>query len=103
MHPTHPASDPWDWPMTRTGQAAMALLGLAIVIPLTTPLAMMVVPFGQEDESLLGWIVLPLMAAGALTLLSGILALVAMIVLRERSLYLGFAVLGAILVLMLAV
>lgn len=99
MHTTQPASDLWDWPMTRTGQAAMALLGLALVVPLVTPLAMMIFPFGQDDESILGWVVVPLLIAGSLALLSGILALVAMIFLRERSLYLGFAVLGGLVTL----
>lgn len=103
MHPSHPASDLWDWPMTRIGQAAMALLGLAFVVPLITPLAMLILPFGQEDESVMGWIVLPLLVAGAIALLSGLLALVAMVFLRERSLYLGFAILGGLIALSFAV
>lgn len=103
MRTSEPSSDLWDWPMSRLGQAAMAMLGLAIVLPLLTPLFLMLAPIAVEGEEELGWIVVPILVAGALAALSGVLALVAIFLRRERSFYLAFPVLGALIVVWLIV
>lgn len=79
----------------------MALLGLAIVLPLLVPLFLWVAPIEVEGEAVLGWIVVPVLVAGGLMTLSGALALVALIIKRERSLYLAFPLLGSLLMVFL--
>jgi hypothetical protein len=103
MNQTHSSSDLWDWPTSRTGQAAMALLALAIVLPFLVPLFVWITPITVEGEAVIGWVVVPVMIAAGLAMLSCVLALAAIILRRERSLYLAFPFLAALIVVLVIV
>jgi hypothetical protein len=102
MRATQPSSDLWDWPMSRTGQAAMALLGAAFIIPFAVPLFLWVASITPEGDAELGWVIMPVLIAAGLATISAVLALIAITIRRERSLYLAFPLLGALIVFLLS-
>lgn len=102
MRATQPSSDLWDWPMSRPGKTAMALLGIALVLPFLVPLVLSILPITLEGDAVIGWIVMPVLIAAGLATLSAVLALIAITIRRERSLYLAFPLLGALIVFLLS-
>ena len=103
MHPTHPASDLWDWPVSRPGRWAMGMLGTSMIMLVLSPPLMWLIG-RHEDEILLSmWYFLPFLITISLAVFSGLLAVVAITVMRERSVFLWFAILGGLFALMLMV
>lgn len=80
----------------------MGLLGAAIVMLVLSPPLMWFVSELEEDELFWSmWFFLPLLTTMGLAILSGVVAVVAIAVMRERSVYLWFPVLAALFGLLL--